>query len=672
MPIKTILNVDDNAANRYLKSRTLRTAGFHVIDSATGKDALAHIAENRPDLVLLDINLPDMSGIEVCRLIKQNPSTHRIPVIHISATYLTAPDEARGVDAGAEIYLSEPVPPAVLISAVRTLLKLKAAENSLAAAAQRILLANESAGIATWETNLSTGATVWSPRFFEMLGYDSKSTDASQEALIARVQPEHRAQVAALLGDGVSGKEQFSSEYWILRADNAQARCLHLSGKLHVDHGEGPAHLIGIAMDVTERRRGEAERERLLGEARQGQEREARISEHLRSELATRDDFLAMLAHELRNPLAPIRNVAQVIKALSPEPSRLADLSAIIERQVTHLCRLVDDLLDTARISKGLVTLRKEYVDLGALVSRAVENADPVIQEYKHALTISLPAEQLFLHADPVRMTQVISNLLDNAARYTPGNGIISIHCERVRDEAVIRIKDSGLGMEPQLMSTIFELFTQGERSSDRSSGGLGLGLALVRRLVQLHGGQVDAASAGTGKGSEFTIRMPASGAAEPRVDGVKPAKAAPATRVLVIDDNVDAAESMSILLSAEGHTVETAYDGPSAIARSAVFDPQFVLVDIGLPGIDGYEVARRLRLSHPDAVIVALTGYAQSDDGEKAKASGFDGYRLKPIAPADLIALLNSCENARERNKGAPDARSMGAVHGGGRAPYP
>jgi PAS domain S-box-containing protein len=389
-----------------------------------------------------------------------------------------------------------------------------------------------------------------------------------------------------------------------------------------------------IARDISERKRLE---EALRDRTRQLAEADRR-----------KDEFLAMLAHELRNPLAPLRNAAQVLQMLGSDAPKVRWAADLIHRQVQQATRLVDDLLDIARIARGKVRLQKEAVELATIVARAVETSRPLVDARKHDLTVSLPAEPVRLEADPARLVQVLINLLNNAAKYTEQGGRIWLTAERKGSEVVLRVRDTGVGIPPDVLPHVFDLFTQEERSLGHSQGGLGIGLSLVRRLVEMHGGSVEATSLGVGRGSEFTVRVPALPEAQGaeakrkqgRADG--PAGQPPARRVLVVDDNRDAAESLAILLQVKGHEVQTAHEGLAALEIARDFRPDIVLLDIGLPGMDGYEVARRLRQEHGrQEVLVALTGYGTDEDHHRSREAGFDYHLAKPVELDALYQLL-------------------------------
>jgi PAS domain S-box-containing protein len=369
-----------------------------------------------------------------------------------------------------------------------------------------------------------------------------------------------------------------------------------------------------------------------------------------------KDEFLAMLAHELRNPLAPIRNAVQVMRHFGLGDPQLERMRAVIERQTDQLTRMVDDLLDISRISQGKITLRKEKVDLLTIVGHAVETSRPLIDGSGHRLTVSLPSESLRIEGDVTRLAQVLSNLLNNAAKYTEAGGEIWLTAERQGDEVELRVKDSGIGMSPDVLPRIFDLFAQADRALDRSQGGLGIGLTLVRSLVEMHGGKVKAFSEGLGKGSEITVRLPLlivrpHPAAEPAERSGRPGTTAPLVgcRILLVDDNVDNVQSLSLLLALEGHEVRTAHDGREGIETARDFQPQVVVLDIGLPQMSGYEVAVHLReqLTLHGALLIALTGYGQPEDRQRSKDAGFDHHLVKPVdfdALRNLIATHAGC----------------------------
>jgi signal transduction histidine kinase/CheY-like chemotaxis protein len=378
-----------------------------------------------------------------------------------------------------------------------------------------------------------------------------------------------------------------------------------------------------------------------------------RVEDELRATNRQKDQFLAMLAHELRNPLAPITTAAQLLQRGNMDPERMRHASDIIARQAEHMTSLVNDLLDVSRVTRGLATIEKEELDVADIVHGAIEQVRPLLDARRHTLHEDMTDEPLHVSGDRTRLVQVVSNILNNAAKYTPPGGRIVLRVRRDDDEAVIAVCDNGQGIDPQVLPYIFDLFTQAERTPDRSQGGLGIGLALVKSLVALHGGRVAAASPGLNKGSEFSIRLPV--LQQMPAPEVQDRDAHPATgpvRVLVVDDNADAAQMLATLLEAHGHEVSVEYDGTTGYARALRERPEVMLLDIGLPDIDGHELARRLRASRETAgaTLVALTGYGQSDDRERAREAGFDRHLVKPADLSELLRILTQVRDPSAR----------------------
>jgi len=378
----------------------------------------------------------------------------------------------------------------------------------------------------------------------------------------------------------------------------------------------------------------------------------ARLYEQVREQDQRKDEFLATLAHELRNPLAPIRTGLTVLK-LVDSPEDMAAAREMMERQVGHMVRLIDDLLDVSRITRGKVELKPERVDVREVINAALEVTQPIVEANNHQLIIAPLDQPLPIHVDPTRIAQVISNLLNNAAKYTPRGGRIELSVVRDGDQVEISVRDNGLGIAPEMLHKVFEMFTQVGRTIDQAQGGLGIGLALVTRLVEMHGGTVKAESGGHGQGSRFIVRLPL---AAPHVDagavGQDAAKAASPTsrRILVVDDNVDGAKTLALLLKLAGHTTAIAYSGPAALERARIFQPEIVFLDIGLPGMNGYDVARHLRTERggETLTLVALTGWGTDDDRKRAHDAGFDHHLTKPVDVARVHALLVDASAAR------------------------
>jgi PAS domain S-box-containing protein len=387
-----------------------------------------------------------------------------------------------------------------------------------------------------------------------------------------------------------------------------------------------------VARDVSERKRAELALQQ--------------SQEALREADRRKDEFLALLAHELRNPLAPIRYALAANKRSGRTPEQRQQAEEIIERQVTHMSHLLDDLLDVSRITRGTLELKKAPIELSSVIAAAVETARPILNAKHHALAVDLPQGTVRLDADPVRLAQVFSNLLINAAKYTDPEGAVRLEAGQEGEDVVIAIRDNGIGIAADMLPRLFTVFTQANTTAARAEGGLGVGLSLVRGLVTLHGGTVTAHSDGLGKGSAFVVRLPATqaGAGPGRVAAEKPV-AGEALKILVVDDNRDAADTCAMLLELSGHHVQTAYTAREALELSATFAPQAMLLDIGLPDLSGYELARRIRATDwgHDVTLVAVTGWGQEEDRKRALDAGFDRHLVKPIAPEALDALLHS-----------------------------
>ena len=432
------------------------------------------------------------------------------------------------------------------------------------------------------------------------------------------------------------------------RGWNNRVRVRHLDGQWHWFDchaqplfGADGSYLgqVGASVDITERRKIE---EAVRESQRRMQEQAAELADLHRR----KDEFLAMLSHELRNPLAPILNAVQILR-LDKEASPLQQQArAVIDRQVQQLVRLVNDLLEVSRVISGRIRLRLEYLDIRGILEQAVESTRPLFDQRRQELTVSLPGEPVGVQGDAARLEQVVVNLLNNAAKYTDQGGRIQLSATQEDDEVALRVRDTGVGIAPELLPRIFDLFTQADRSLDRSQGGLGVGLTVVRRLTEMHGGTIAAYSAGPAQGSEFTVRLPVASAAASESstlveDWGKSSR--PRRRVLIVEDNTDAAQTLAWVLQEAGHEVRVAHSGQAALEMAAEYRPSAVLVDIGLPGMDGYEVGRRLRrIPQLEGVaLVALTGYGQDSDLERSRDAGFDHHLVKPADPRELQALL-------------------------------
>jgi len=427
---------------------------------------------------------------------------------------------------------------------------------------------------------------------------------------------------------------------WELRTAVEQGRVEDEGWRVRKDGGRFWASIVITALfDKEGRLRGFGKVTRDLTERR-------RIEELQKAD-RQKDRFLAVLAHELRNPLAPIWNALHLMKQPAASAQALARAREIAERQMRRLTRLLDDLLDVARLRQGRVELRREVLDIAAVIRSSLDTVQPLLLERRHRLTSAIAGESLLVNGDPMRLEQVLTNLLVNAAKYTDPGGDIFVTAQREVSDVVIRVRDTGIGIDSIFLPRIFDLFVQVHRRLDRSTGGVGVGLALVKSLVEFHGGSVSVFSAGPGKGSEFIVRLPAVEKASRHVgtaqdSGPKPA-GRPTLRVLIADDNADQADGLALLLQMEGDDVRTSYDGPGVLEAARSFRPQVVLLDIGMPGLDGYQVARRLRESPETrrALLVAMTGWGQEEDLRRSREAGFDHHLTKPFEPALIEKLL-------------------------------
>jgi len=390
------------------------------------------------------------------------------------------------------------------------------------------------------------------------------------------------------------------------------------------------------------------ELETMIGQLREREHRLRLQSEELAETDRRKTEFLAMLAHELRNPLQPIRAAVELLRQTKASPDQVKWSREVVDRQVNQLVRLVDDLLDASRISSGKLELRKEVVDVVPVATSAIESIRTLAEHRQQHIDASLPSEPVYIDGDSVRLTQVFLNLLNNAVKYSPNGARIELTVDQRDDFVVVRVRDEGLGIAAEDLPHVFEMFYQGTTSADDTQGGLGLGLALVRQLVGLHGGRVEAHSSGPGKGSEFTVHLPAASWQHDATD-VPLQEAMEATmaarRILVVDDNRDAAETLAMMLRLEGNEVDTAFDGEGAITATAAFRPDVVLMDLGMPKVDGYAAARAIRRDARlhDVVLIALTGWGGDFDRKLSQEAGFDRHLVKPVVPQELMALLSS-----------------------------
>jgi PAS domain S-box-containing protein len=628
-----ILNVDDNDGARYAKSRILSRAGFVVIEAANGTEALERARDSLPDLILLDVKLPDINGFEVCRQIKATPETAGILVLQTSAAAVQSIDRIRGLDGGADSYLIEPIEPAELIAHVRALLRVRRAEGALRESEERFRQMAENIDDVFWMLDPSTDQLLYvSPAYRRLWGDAAPAPVPGSGHWAGHIHAEDEAAVETAYR-ALAGGTPYEIEYRIVRPDG-DTRWVAERAFTVRDTRDRIYRLAGIVNDISERKANEM---------------------MLRDADRRKDEFLAMLAHELRNPLAPIRNAIELLDpSRAPAPQDFETMRAVIGRQVRHLSRLVDDLLDVARITQGKITLRQENVSLAAAIEAAIETVAPALDKKAHTLKTETPDDSLYVIGDGVRIAQVLGNILSNAVKYTPQGGEILIDVRESDEVVQIAVRDNGVGMSAETIPVIFELFVQSQNSLERSEGGLGIGLPLARTLVELHGGQLEAFSGGPGHGSEFIVSLPLARAvqiAEPAPAAaaaaavVAPRDPGPALRLLLVDDSVDAATLLAMVLEADGYDVRVAHEGKQALEVAAQFEPEIVLLDLGLPGMDGFQLAREMRkLAHTaNALLVAVTGYGQAADRLRSQEAGFDHHLVKPVSADEIQRVIAS-----------------------------
>jgi PAS domain S-box-containing protein len=483
----------------------------------------------------------------------------------------------------------------------------------------RLRLAMDAANYGGWAWDSERGLTVWTDKLRDLFGFGAEQP-ISGETLEASVHPDdreaRRQAIAAALTSGV-----LRHEFRIVRPDG-EVRWISSRGRVVADSGRG-VRMLGVLGDITDTRR---------------------TVEALRDADRRKDEFLATLAHELRNPLAPLRNSLAILQRTRDDGATFAKAGAVMERQLAQLVRLIEDLLDVSRISLDKLALRLEATDLAAVIEHAVEACRPVAERAGHVIELHLPAAPIRLRGDRARLAQVFGNLIGNACKFTPDGGHIAVAMRLDGANAVVVVRDDGIGIDASQIGGVFELFAQVDHSLERARGGLGIGLTLARRLIEMHGGSVVAASGGIGEGSEFVVTLPV--VREPGDIALASEPAAPAAaglRILVVDDNGDSADSLGLLLALAGHETHVARDGRQALQRAEALRPDAILLDLGLPGLSGYEVCRRLRGLQwaRTTPIIAVTGWGQADDRQRSKEAGFDGHLVKPIALDELAALL-------------------------------
>jgi PAS domain S-box-containing protein len=643
-----VLLVDDQPANLLALEAALDSLGVNMVRAVSGPQALKELEGRDFAAVLLDVRMPGMDGFEVARQIRARPRSRFTPILFVTAG--DDPDEAMlsAYALGAVDFLAKPLRAEVLKAKVSVFVELYRSKEELRARDRRDfeqrLEAKEERYRALFESIDEGFCVIKLQRNASGQVVDYQFEEANEAfAMHTGFQDAVGKTIRQLVPDHED--EWFAVYDRVAQAGEAtrfvqEAKSLKRWFDVYASRLGGPgSDLVAVLFsDITQRLVAEQDMRRLNEELAQSNRRKT--------------EFLATLAHELRNPLAPLSNGLHLMRMASTKPELLEKTRQMMERQVQHMVHLVDDLLDVARISTGKVELRRRRMDLKEVVATAVETSASLVDAGGHALSVELPPQPLPMDADPTRIAQVVSNLLNNAAKYTPEGGRISLRVWAEGQEAVLSVTDTGIGIEPDAISKVFEMFAQVPSNAGKPQGGLGIGLSLVQSLVALHGGSVSASSPGSGKGSTFTVRLPLAAAAEADagvrqpVEGGKPDQ----LHVLVVDDNTDAAESLGVLLDIEGHAAHIAHTGAEAlqVAQSQALD--VVFLDIGLPDMSGYDVARRLRLlpGMQKTLLVALTGWGTQDDRQRTRDAGFDRHLTKPAELLAVEELLRAAAKSR------------------------
>jgi PAS domain S-box-containing protein len=640
-----ILLVDDQPAKLLSYEAILSDLGENLLTAQSASQALDQLLRRDVAVMLVDVCMPDLDGFELAAMIRQHPRCQKTAIILVSAVLMSDLDRLKGYGSGAMDYLPIPVVPEILKAKVSVFVdlyrkgrelerinqelerrvlerttELKESMVRLGQSEERFRVALRHSRIAVFNQDADLRYTwAYNPQFGlpaeEMLGRTDSELFSPETADYLMTLKQK------VLDTGKGARE----EAWLTR--EGKSHCYDLTVEpLHDDSGR-LGGVTCVAVDVTERNQLEAA-------LREGDRR--------------KDEFLATLAHELRNPLAAISNAAEALRLKTPSNSRSRPDHELIQRQVGHLSRLMDDLLDIGRITQDRLELRKKGADLAAILQSAVHSSRGLMERKGHHVEVDLPFSRLEVEVDSMRLLQVFQNLLDNAAKYTEPGGRIVVRAERGEGEVSITVKDSGIGIPPKHLPRVFETFYQVDRSLERAHGGLGIGLSLVQRIVQLHGGQVEARSHGSGTGSEFVVRLPLTEKSMPSA-ARKAAAAAPKTgetarRILVVDDNRDSADSLAMVLRLMGHDVETAYDGMTAVEAAEQRRPDVVLLDLGMPQMNGYDTCRRIREQDwgRKMVVIAQTGWGQEADRSRTEQAGFNGHLTKPPDLALLTRMLN------------------------------
>jgi PAS domain S-box-containing protein len=674
-----ILLVDDEPRNLDALESILQSTGCDLIRAQTADQALIAILQNEFAAIVLDIKMPGTDGLELAQLIKQRKRSQHVPILFLTAHSLDESDVLQAYGVGGVDFLSKPINPDILRSKISVFANLFRTTRALASTVEalnaevaerqraqeqlrvakdeletrvlertaelarahrevrdneeRLRLALAVAQVATWEWDLATGKMRWSADPEIVFGFPAGSFGPNQRISHA-VHADDVATLETAFHRAIKTGD-FDAEYRVVRPDGSIVWIAE-RGRVVQESANQSARIVGVSVDLTRRKR---------------------LEEALLESDRRKDEFLATLAHELRNPLAPVRYAVKVLDMKGPATPELRWAIEVIERQTQHMARLIDDLLDVNRITRNKLELRKETVELGSVIHDAVEASRPQLESNQQRLVVESPPEPVYLDADSVRLAQVFSNLLNNASKYSKSpdkSGEIWITAKHDEGAAVISVRDAGIGIAPQMLPRVFDMFTQVGHSSGQSEGGLGIGLALAKRLVELHGGTIEARSEGLGKGSEFTVRLPLKEMSRRQpnaaADVASPPLSGPKRRILVADDNPDVVGSFEVMLQTLGHEVATALDGLEVLEKAEQFRPEVIVLDIGMPKLDGLETARRLRQKQwaREAILIAITGWGDEKDKRQSAEAGFNVHLVKPVDPVALLNVLEKIDQSK------------------------
>ena len=647
-----ILNIDDTASSRYTKTRILKQAGYRVIEATTGEEGLRAVREESPSLVLCDVNLPDMSGIDVCRTIKNDPLTRSTPVVQISATFVTPHDQIMGLEGGAEIYLTEPVEPLELTTVVKVLLRLHSTERGLvqSEARWRSFVDSNIIGVVICRMDRIVEAN---EAFLRLIGYSQEDVGDPGIFWPAITAPEslERSRAASLELRRRGNIAPFEKEY--IRKDGT--RVWAMVGAAAISDSDD--RWMAFVLDISDRKHAAVERE-----AAYQREHAARTQ----AEEATRlkDEFLANLSHELRTPMNAIIGWTHLLKSGRLDDAQRQRAMESIDRGARSQAKLIEDLLDVSRIVSGKLSLTMTPVDLRAVLNAAIDSQRPAAQAKSIRLEMGPAAPDCAVMGDVGRLQQVFLNILSNALKFTPAGGRVGVTLESTPDSACVTIIDSGEGIATEFLPYVFDRFRQADGTSTRNHMGLGLGLAIVKHVAEMHGGTVVAKSEGVGKGAAFIVTLPLAGEVQgqprgplaDRMPGAHVPQTALGIRVLIVEDDIETRDILSAILERAGFSYRVATRASEALTVLDDWQPDVIVSDIGMPDMDGYAFVRQLRVrpategGHIPAL--ALSAFARAEDRELALRSGYQAHIAKPVDPADLVKAIATLTGHRAESE--------------------